>query len=131
MGWYEAIKDVITVADKLKNAELKQKMADVQMECAKLAEDNARMRQELIEFREEATVKQEMLFQGDVYWRKQAEGGLDGPFCPSCFDGNGKVARMQGGNTEYWYCPVCKHSVNKTGGRERVSYGEETDLGIL
>ncbi len=66
MGWYEAIKDVITVADKLKNAELKQKMADVQMECAKLAEDNARMRQELIEFREEATVKQEMLFQGNL-----------------------------------------------------------------
>ena len=52
MGWYEALKDAVKAADQLRSAELKQKLAEVQVECAKLAEDNALLRQELIEMRE-------------------------------------------------------------------------------
>jgi hypothetical protein len=51
MGWYEAIKDVVTVADRLRDAELKHRLAAVQVECAKLAEDNARLRQDVLELR--------------------------------------------------------------------------------
>lgn len=36
MDRYEAVKDAIVVADRLRDVELKQRLADVQMECAKL-----------------------------------------------------------------------------------------------
>jgi predicted ATP-grasp superfamily ATP-dependent carboligase len=58
MGWYEAIKDAIVVADRLRDIELKQRLADVQVECAKLAEENAKLRQELLDLREQAKTRQ-------------------------------------------------------------------------
>ena len=69
MGWYEAIKDAIIVADRLRDIELKQRLADVQVECAKLAEENAKLRQELLDLREQAKTRQEMYYQNNVYWR--------------------------------------------------------------
>ena len=68
MGWYEALKDAHAVADRLKNAELKQRLADLQVECAKLAEENARLRQELIALRQRVRTREEMQYQHDVYW---------------------------------------------------------------
>ena len=94
MGWYEALKDAVAVADQLKNAELKQKLAAVQVESAKLAEENARLRQELIDLREQAQTRQEMEYHDNVYWRQFAEGEREGPFCPKCLDGERKKARM-------------------------------------
>jgi hypothetical protein len=44
IGWYEALKDVLTIVDKFRDAGLKQKLAIVQVEAAHLAEENARLR---------------------------------------------------------------------------------------
>jgi cell division septum initiation protein DivIVA len=51
MGWYEALKDAVTVADRLKDSELEHRLAAVRVECAKLAEENAKLRQDLLELR--------------------------------------------------------------------------------
>ena len=118
MGWYEAIKDVVTVADRLKDAELKNRLADVQAECAKLAEENARLRTELLDLREQVQTRQEMLFQNNVYWRQSKDKQLEGPYCPKCFDGSNKPARMtEPPNWHNWLCPVCNCAVAKPGGR--------------
>jgi len=118
MGWYEAIKDAATVADKLRDAEMKQKLADVQVECAKLAEDNAQLRQEVIELREKVQTRQKMEFRYDVYWSRLPEGEHEGPYCPKCLDGDGKASRM--GNRQddrFWRCRVCGTNIEKQGVR--------------
>lgn len=116
MGWYEAIKDAIIVADRLRDIELKQRLADVQVECAKLAEENAKLRQELLDLREQAKTRQEMYYQNNVYWRQTADGKPDGPFCPKCLDGNHKAARMSDySDWHAWTCPVCECSIQKPG----------------
>jgi hypothetical protein len=116
MGWYEAIKDALAAADRLRDAELKQRLADVQMECAKLAEDNARLRQELIDLREQSRTRQEMHYQENVYWRRSGQDKLEGPYCPKCLDGDNKAARMtdQPG-VNWWTCPVCSCGIAKPG----------------
>jgi beta propeller repeat protein len=86
VGWYEAMKDAISVADRLRDAELKQKLANVQIECAKLSEENAQLRLEVHELREQIRTRQTMEFRDDVYWRNE-DGQLIGPICPKCFDG--------------------------------------------
>jgi len=116
MGWYEAVKDALAVADRLRDAELKHRLADVQMECAKLAEENARLRQELIELREHAQTRQEMQYQDNVYWRQSGQGTREGPFCPKCLDGEGKAARMSDRADDHcWRCPVCRYAIMKPG----------------
>ena len=129
MGWYEALKDAIKAADQLRNAELKQKLAEVQVECAKLAEDNALLRQELIEMREKMQVHQDMEFRNNVYWRRMADGNSEGPYCPKCLDGERKAARMTERNDDYyWRCPVCSKAIEKPGPGFRRSIRAKTDF---
>lgn len=90
MGWYEAVKDVLSVADRLRDAELRQ-LANVQVECANLAEENARLRQELMDLREKTRARQEMEFRDNVYWRLSEDARKEGPFCPKCLDGDGNL----------------------------------------
>jgi len=132
MGWYEALKDVLTVADRLKDAELKHRLADFQIECAKLAEDNAKLRQELIGLREQSQTRQEMRHRDNVYWRQVGtDGKAEGPFCPKCLDGTGKAARMaQRPDDAFWRCPVCSFVQRRPGSPKRCSQAE-TDFDPL
>jgi hypothetical protein len=113
VGWYEAMKDAISVADRLRDAELKQKLANVQIECAKLSEENAQLRLEVHELREQIRTRQTMEFRDDVYWRNE-DGQLIGPICPKCFDGERRETRMSIAQHEpYWQCAVCDYAVSK------------------
>jgi hypothetical protein len=119
MGWYEAIKDALGAADRLRDADLKSKLADVQIECAKLAEENARLRSELLEFKEQARIRQDMAYEDNVYWQS-GSASPSGPFCPKCLDGSGKIARMTIDSDDHcWRCHVCGHSVIKPSGRRQ------------
>ena len=121
MGWYEAIKDAISTADKLRDAELKENLANVRMEGAKLAEENARLREELIEIREKLKIRDVMEFRHDVYWRRLPGGADEGPYCPKCRDGEGKLARMgDRPHDKYWRCRTCDLVVLKRGGDARL-----------
>jgi DNA repair exonuclease SbcCD ATPase subunit len=116
MGWYEALKDAISAADKLRNAELNQKLANVQMECVKLAEDNANLRQELIELREKQKTRQDMEHRDNAYWRRLEGDKYEGPYCPKCLDGENKAARMSARDGDnYWRCPVCDLPILRPG----------------
>jgi hypothetical protein len=126
MGWCEAIKDAIGVADQLCNSDLRQKLADVQMEGAKLAEENARLRQELIDLREQLQTRQEMQFHDNVYWRGRADAE-EGPFCPKCLDGDCKAARMEDRPDDlFWRCPVCRTNIQKPGRHSRLTGASRT-----
>ena len=107
MGWYEAIKDALRAADQLKDAELTAKMATVQMECAALAEDNARLREECNELKNLLDTREVMKFDLNVYWIGEGDDRV-GPFCPTCWHGDERTARMQDRpDDHYWRCQVC------------------------
>jgi len=112
MGWYEALKDVVTVANRLRDAELQSRLAAVQVECAKLAEENARLLQELLELKQQAQIRQEMHYRDNVYWREVAGASSEGPFCPKCLDGSHKAVRLTD-LSDTWHCPVCNWALWK------------------
>jgi hypothetical protein len=116
MGWYEAIKDAVSVADRLRDAELKEKLAALRMEGAKLAEENAQLRQELLDCKAKAETRKNMEFRDNVYWRVREGGDPEGPFCPKCLDGDDRAARMEDRpEGKFWRCPVCGQSTRKPG----------------
>src|SRR5687768_16683043 len=95
MSWYTAVKDALTVAGRLKGAELENKVIKVQGECSKLSEENAKLKQEITELKKQLRVRGEMKYIQNVYWKSSEDGSKDeGPFCPKCFDGDGRTARL-------------------------------------
>ena len=115
MGWYEALKDAVKAAEHLKDAELTQKLGTVQMECAALAEENSRIREERNGLREQLRLQGVMEFETNVYWMREGET-RSGPFCPKCWDGDRKTARMEDRpDDHYWRCPVCGTTTAKPG----------------
>ena len=107
MGWYEAIKDLGSVAEKINHAEILEKLALLRMECAALAEENARLREENLKQAAQINAREDLQFKHNVYWRGDGDN-REGPFCPKCLNDSGKVARM--GDTlkdGWWRCVVC------------------------
>ena len=120
MSWYQAVKDAVTAANKLQDADLIQRLATVQVECAALAEENARLREERNELRATLTARAEMVFDQNVYWWGR-DKNREGPYCPKCWDGDGKTARLAARpDDHYWRCSVCELIVERPGaGPER------------
>jgi hypothetical protein len=116
MGWYEALKDATAAAEKLRNAELNQLLANVKMECAHLAEETARLREDNLKLREAASLREKMHFRDNVYWQRTGQEEI-GPFCPKCWpaDRNDVPMLDEGPDGKTWSCPVCDKWVLKPG----------------
>jgi hypothetical protein len=110
MGWDEAIKDAFAVADDLKHAELTHALAVVRMEGAKLTVENARLWEELLALRELTRGEAAMVHRHSVYWKQIDGGGEEGPFCPTCWDGERKLVRMDEVRGA-WRCAVCRRAL--------------------
>ncbi len=120
MGWYEAMKDVLGVVNRIKDAELQQKIAKVHLEGAKLAEDFAASQHENISLKEQLRQRSGMIFDGKVWWQVGADGKREGPICPTCYGEKGNPVRMVTEGDDH-QCPVCKRWAKF---RPTASYGE-------
>lgn len=117
MNLLDAIKLANDLADKFRDAELRRVLVDVKLEAVNLAEEVVRLREENLELRTAAKLQEEMTYSGNAYWQRDAQGRPVGPFCPRCWDGNGKVARMSDPGFGYWMCPVCDRATDKPDAR--------------
>jgi len=116
VGWYEAMKDAWQTAERLKDAELKQRLSEVQMEYAKLAEENAQLREERNALREEMRLREVMDYDENVCWKRQEDGSRVGPYCPTCWQGHQNLVRMEERpDDHYRRCHVCRTQIKKPG----------------
>jgi hypothetical protein len=122
MSWYDAIGKAADAIEALKSAELNQLLANVRMEGAKLAEENARQREELIALREAARLRGTMVFRDDTYWQDVAGGAAHGPYCPKCWPADSKAVRMVRRGSRGMICPVCDTYIEPQGLR---NYGDD------
>jgi len=114
VSWYDAIKVAGDAIEALRNAELNGLLANVRMEGAKLAEENARLREELLALKEIARLRGTMVFRDNVYWHVE-EGKTQGPCCPNCWPSVGKAVRMVDRGRHGWICPVCDRYIGRPG----------------
>jgi hypothetical protein len=86
------------------------------MECSHLAEENARLRQELVALREWINVRTKMKHRDNAYWKETGPNQEEGPFCPKCLDGNDRPVRMaEESDDPWWRCPVCAYVIKRPG----------------
>lgn len=95
----DAYEKVRSAGDKLKNAELTlalsdlmMRLAEVQGQAAQLQMENVELRGQLEQLRKQKPVVPKVVFRESVYYLAEPiEGRPDGPYCPVCFEDQGKL----------------------------------------
>ena len=104
------IKAIKEIADSTQNIELKSLIVDLKEEILNLRQENLDLKQQLSQ-----KVEHNMVFENKVYWDLKKDGTKDGPFCPVCWDSEGKAVRLgplqvTGPNSVH-QCYVCKNTI--------------------
>jgi hypothetical protein len=93
------------------------------MEGAKLAQENAELREERNAFRDQLRVRDAMVFEHNVFWQGDGDSRV-GPFCPKCWDGETRAARMEDRSNDHgWRCRVCDTATQKPGRDSESGFG--------
>jgi hypothetical protein len=106
----DLVKAGATIEAQEQIAELRVALADAKIELSDL-------REEMAELKRAAAEREQMEWDGVVYWRTQPDGQKDGPFCQRCLDADAKLIRLQSIAGSYfgdWSCAAC----NKTYGQQ-------------
>jgi hypothetical protein len=111
-------KALISADKTFEKAELKLKLADLMVSLAEARTESAEMQDVVYRLTDELDEAKKMLafagtmrFGAPYYWNV-ADGGRDGPFCATCWDGREHLAiRLYEAQTGFWVCHTCKNRV--------------------
>lgn len=78
-------------------------------ENAKLARRNVELLERVGSLEKELATRAAVVFRNEAYWQSREDQPADGPFCPKCYDGQGKLSRMTYRNNGFTCCVVCNH----------------------
>ena len=89
--------------------DLQERIMELREAVLNAQEEVLRLRAELSELRRTANDREQLTFDGSLYWRERSDG-KEGPFCQRCFDVDAKVVRLQPnlpGMSHKWVCIGC------------------------
>lgn len=106
MGWYEAIKDGIAVAQQADNFPLVRELIDAQKQILDLIEENQRLRVQVRELQETSDIAKKIVRHEDAYITLK-----DDPqnliYCSCCWDTKRMLVQGQKTDTGTYTCPSC------------------------
>ncbi len=109
-----SIKTATEIAKLIKDSGASLEQAEVKLQIANLISSLADAKIELAELQTEMNQLKDKLNQRvSVKWVKpyymmQSDAGTEGPFCPTCYDNNETMIRLQGSGCKGWSCLTCK-----------------------
>ena len=106
MGTIDAIKDAISLANKVGNHELHRQLVELLDEVHSLRHEQRQLIDEKRELEEAAALRDSLEFRGNAYWR-----GDEGPFCSKCWDADSKLVRCHTRRGYRPFCPACNTPV--------------------
>jgi hypothetical protein len=70
-------------------------LSDAQSTVHAAEEVNQQLREKITTLKEAQSVRDSLVFGDEVYVRRKGDGTFDGPFCPACWDIDGKLVRLK------------------------------------
>jgi hypothetical protein len=70
-------------------------LSDAQGDIYAAQQSNQHLRAEITALKDTQAIRDELVFGDEVYLRRKADGSLDGPFCPACWDIDRKLVRLK------------------------------------
>lgn len=113
----EAAKKALALSKKVNNVELEEALLGLRELVQDLRENILALKAENAELRAQAKLRDAVEWDGRVYWTRR-DGKKDGPYCPKCHDGDGRLSRMvvlKGQSNPVAKCVVCKCAIGITG----------------
>lgn len=104
MSVYEALKDVLRLAQKADNIEIQRALMDVQQETLDIQAENQTLRGRVRELEAALAFAGELEFNGQYYVRKDEP---DSRFCAGCWDGHRRASRITLHVSGRPHCAVC------------------------
>lgn len=110
MGWYDAIKDGISIAQKADNIDLISKLLEAQKEIQDMQQENFELKSRIKDLEE--IEKKEIKYNGNrtAIYEVKNDGKEEGPYCCTCWEDKRKlitVHEQKEGLITYQVCPVC------------------------
>lgn len=107
MGWYEAIKDGIVVAQKVDNIPLVSELIEAQKQILDLVQENQKLKDENRNLLKRQEVSNKIERHKDAYITlKDDEQKLI--FCSNCWDSKQQLIQAQIDDNGHYECPSCK-----------------------
>lgn len=109
MGFYDAFKDAISLAQKADNIELYRQLLDLAAQALDLQDENARLRREVSALQEEHDIKNQIIRHKEPYITL-ANDALFLPYCAICWAKEKKLYQMKKGSKSgimKLYCYNC------------------------
>ncbi len=107
MGWYEAIKDGIVVAQKADNIPLVSELIEAQKQILDLVQENQKLKEENQKLLKKQEISNKIERHKDAYITlKDDEQKLI--FCSNCWDSKQQLIQAQIDENGHYECPSCK-----------------------
>ena len=107
MGWYEAIKDGIVVAQKADNIPLVSELIEAQKQILDLVQENQKLKEENKKLLKKQEISNKIERHKDAYITlKDDEQKLI--FCSNCWDSKQQLIQAQIDENGHYECPSCK-----------------------
>ena len=104
--------DIVELIKKGATFEAQEKILELRESAMDLQEENLSLREELSKLKAIIKKSESLSFENGVYWFEK-NSKKEGPFCPTCYDNNGKEIRLhsiEGSTFGNWGCKVCNCS---------------------
>lgn len=112
MGIIETAKEVVSLVQKADNIDLTNKILELQNQLLELVQNGwdkqkeiELLRRQMEELKNEKSVREELTFAHNAYWRGPAEEKGNGPYCANCWDQRTRLARMLHNGDHLSHCP--------------------------
>lgn len=112
MGWYEATKDVISIAQKADNVDLLGKILDMQKEMQDIQQENYELKKLNDELHSIINRDRNMEYNDK---RNALYENIDeqkyGPYCTHCWEVDKKAITLIKEKNSHYKCPHCKNEI--------------------
>lgn len=112
MSFYDAFKDVISVAQKADNVELYRQLLDLSAQALDLQAEVSKLREENAALKEKANRKENIVRHAGAYITL-ADDPLSVPYCAVCYGKDDKLLQLQDYDDCYYRCYNCGQYIEK------------------
>ncbi len=116
MSIVDQLKDVAELIRKMDNIELFQKILDLQTSAMALQEENRELKERVRQLEEKSRVQASLVYRNNLYWKRDETGKEEGPYCPRCWEADGKLVHLRVNGDEGAFCLNCKSGFDRPSG---------------
>ena len=110
MSFYEAIKNIIAIAQKSDNIELYRQLLDLGSQALEMQAEIASLREENAELKRDKYLEEEIVYHLDAYVTKSSDK-IPIKYCAACWADKKKLVPMQNTGTNHYVCPLCRNHI--------------------